>query len=82
MTDAVSATERVLDVREIPPYQRHEIIPRLFDNLQPGQGLQIVVDHDPRPLRYFLESVHGEDCQWSYLEQGPEVWRVELRRAA
>ncbi|WP_041798914.1 DUF2249 domain-containing protein [Rhodopseudomonas palustris] len=82
MTDFASATERVLDVREIPPQQRHEIIPRLFDNLQPGQGMQIIVDHDPRPLRYFFESVHGDDCQWNYLEQGPEVWRVELRRAA
>lgn len=82
MTEAATTTERVLDVREIPPYQRHEIIPRLFDHLAPGQAMQIVVDHDPRPLRQFFASVHGDDCLWTYLEQGPEVWRVQLRRAA
>lgn len=82
MTEAAPSALRVLDVREIPRHQRHEIIPRLFDNLQSGERLQLIVDHDPRPLRHFLETVHGDDCQWSYLEQGPEVWRVELRRAA
>lgn len=82
MTEAAATAERVLDVSEIPPYQRHEIIPRLFDHLAPGQAMQIVVDHDPRPLRQFFASVHGDDCQWTYLEQGPAVWRVRLRRAA
>ncbi|MFC0241733.1 DUF2249 domain-containing protein [Rhodopseudomonas telluris] len=82
MTEAATTGERILDVRQIPHQQRHEIIPRLFDNLQPGQGMQIVVDHDPRPLKYFFEAVHGDDCQWTYLEEGPELWRVQLRRAA
>ena len=82
MTEAATTTERVLDVREIPPYQRHEIIPRLFDQLGVGATMQIVVDHDPRPLRQFFAAVHGDDCEWSYLEQGPDVWRVRLRRAA
>jgi uncharacterized protein (DUF2249 family) len=38
-----------------------------------------VVDHDPRPLRYQLEARHGSCCDWAYLEQGPDVWRVRLR---
>ena len=36
----------------------------------------MIVDHDPRPLRYYLEATHGDGCQWTYLEQGPDVWRV------
>jgi uncharacterized protein (DUF2249 family) len=82
MTETARPALRVLDVRDIPRQQRHEIIPRLFDNLRSGEALQLIVDHDPRPLRHFLETVHGDGCQWSYLEQGPEIWRVELRRAA
>jgi uncharacterized protein (DUF2249 family) len=82
MSEAVTTTDRILDVRQIEPRQRHEIIPKLFDNLGPDDALQLIVDHDPRPLHYFLESVHGDGCRWTYLEQGPDVWRVRLQRVA
>ena len=42
-------------------------------------SLQIVVDHDPKPLRLQLEARHGSRCNWSYLEKGPDIWRVRLR---
>ena len=71
--------ERVIDVREIEPRHRHGIIGQLFDHLDPESSLQLVVDHDPRPLRYQLEARHGSCCDWAYLEQGPDVWRVRLR---
>jgi uncharacterized protein (DUF2249 family) len=38
------------------------------------------VDHDPRPLRIQLEAKHGDLCRWTYLEQGPDVWRIRLQR--
>ncbi|NVN84873.1 MAG: DUF2249 domain-containing protein [Rhodopseudomonas sp.] len=82
MPEAANSKERVLDVRAIEPRQRHEIIPKLFYNLGPDDALQLIVDHDPRPLHGYLEAVHGDGCQWTYLEQGPDVWRVRLRRLA
>ncbi len=74
-----ACNERVINVADIDPRFRHTILSRLFEHLAPDQSLQIVVDHDPRRLRLQLEASHGARCGWSYLEQGPDVWRVRLR---
>ena len=74
-----SPGERVIRVADIDPQHRHAILFRLFEHLAPDDSLQIVVDHDPRRLRLQLEARHGSRCNWSYLEQGPDVWRVRLR---
>lgn len=72
--------ERVVDVREIDPRVRHTVIFQLFEHLEGTNSLQLIADHDPRPLRFQLEAKHGPGCRWSYLEQGPDVWRVRLQR--
>ncbi len=72
-------SERVINVADIDPRFRHAILFRLFEHLAPDASLQIVVDHDPRRLRMQLEASHGSRCAWSYLEEGPDVWRVRLR---
>lgn len=74
-----STDERIVDVAEIDPQYRHAILFRLFAHLAPDQSLQIRVDHDPRRLRLQLEAEYGSRCGWSYLEQGPDRWRVRLR---
>ena len=79
MQEISDPLERVINVRDINPRHRHAIITQLFDHLGPESSLQLVVDHDPRPLRYQLEARHGSRCNWSYLEQGPDVWRVRLK---
>ncbi len=75
-----SCSERVINVADIDPRYRHTILSRLFEHLGPDQSLQIVVDHDPKRLRLQLEATHGSRCAWSYLEKGPDAWRVRLRR--
>ena len=77
---AGNTSERVLDVREIEPRIRHTLIFQLFEHLDNSSCLQLVADHDPRPLRFQLEAKHGDRCCWAYLEQGPDVWRIRLRR--
>ncbi|WP_245471785.1 MULTISPECIES: DUF2249 domain-containing protein [Bradyrhizobium] len=74
-----NADERVINVADIDPKYRHAILFRLFEHLASDQSLQIVVDHDPRRLRLQLEAQHGSRCNWSYLERGPDFWRVRLR---
>jgi uncharacterized protein (DUF2249 family) len=74
--------ERVIKVADIEPRHRHTILFRLFEHLAPDDSLQIVVDHDPKPLRLQLEARHGARCNWSYLEKGPDIWRVRLRLLA
>lgn len=71
--------ERVIDVRQIDPRHRHIIVLQLFDNLPVGETLQLVADHDPKPLHFQLDAKYGAQCAWTYLEEGPEAWRVRLR---
>lgn len=73
---------QTLDIRIIPRPQRHPLIFQTFENLQPGQSLQLVNDHDPAPLHnQFTFRLKGQFA-WDYLEQGPETWRVRITRTA
>ena len=49
MTDNFRAT---IDVRTIAPRERHPLIFRTFGDLAAGEALQLVNDHDPKPLYY------------------------------
>ena len=79
MSDAHQTTA-TLDVREIPPRDRHPRIFTTFDALSPGEAFELVNDHDPKPLRYQFEAEHTGCFTWDYLDQGPEVWRVRIGR--
>lgn len=72
--------ERMIDVREINPSIRHTVIFQLFEHLDETSSVQLIADHDPKPLRLQLEAKHGDRCRWTYLEQGPDLWRVRLHR--
>lgn len=72
--------ERVLDVRPIPPREKHPAIFRTFAELQPGESFVLVNDHDPKPLRYQFEYEHAGEFGWEYKEAGPVVWAVQISR--
>jgi uncharacterized protein (DUF2249 family) len=74
------ATPNLLDVRIIPPRDKHATIFRTFDALESGEAFTIVNDHDPVPLHYQLQAERAESFDWEYLESGPEVWRVMISR--
>jgi uncharacterized protein (DUF2249 family) len=76
----MSRPATVVDVREMPPRERHPAIFATFDALAPGDALELVNDHDPAPLRYQLEAERPDAFTWAYLEQGPEDWRVLIGR--
>jgi uncharacterized protein (DUF2249 family) len=70
----------VVDVRTIAPRDRHPLIFSTFRALRPGQAMELVNDHDPRPLYHqFAAEIPGA-FTWQYLEQGPETWRVAIAR--
>lgn len=75
------ATGRVLDVRVLPPREKHPAIFALFDSLAPGESFVLVNDHDPLPLRYQFQAERPDGYSWQYLEQGPEIWRVRIGRS-
>lgn len=71
-----------LDVRPLPPPQRHPLIFQTFDSLQPGEYFILVNDHDPKPLYYQFHYEREGQFTWEYLEQGPTVWRVRIGRTS
>ena len=75
-----SQTTVVVDVRTIPPRDKHPTIFSTFDSLVPGQSMLLVNDHDPRPLRYQLAAERPNGFEWTYLEQGPATWQVRIDR--
>ena len=75
-----TAVPNEIDVRSLVPMQRHQKIFQLVDELAPGGKFILINDHDPKPLHYQLEAEHPRQFSWTYLERGPEVWRVEIGR--
>jgi uncharacterized protein (DUF2249 family) len=69
-----------LDVRAIPPREKHPSIFRTFDGLASGQAMVIINDHDPRPLRYQFMAERADSFDWQYEAEGPEIWRVRISR--
>jgi uncharacterized protein (DUF2249 family) len=48
--------DTTLDVREIPPAERHPKIHAAFEELSSGETLTIINDHDPKPLFYEMQA--------------------------
>ena len=69
-----------LFVPDLQPALNHPTIFRKFDSLEEGASFVIVNDHDPKPLYYQLLAERGSIFTWEYLEQGPEVWKVHIRK--
>lgn len=70
-----------LDIRVVPPREKHPTIFRTFDALKPGEAFTLINDHDPAPLRYQFEATRAGHYAWTYLEQGPVVWRVSIGKS-
>lgn len=79
-TNDTSAQIDTLDVRTIPPAQRHPMIFQRFTALPENGSFVLVNDHDPKPLYYQLNFEYSGQLGWDYLEEGPRVWRVRISR--
>ena len=72
--------EVVLDARDIPHAIRHATIFGALGAIAPGSSLDLLADHDPVPLVSQLEERRPDDFEISYIESGPEVWRLRFTR--
>ena len=79
MTDQATAAATV-DVRTILPRERHPLIFSTFRNLANGQSLELVNDHDPRPLYHQFQTELAGQFAWDYVQSGPDLWRVRIRK--
>lgn len=74
--------DKELDVRVVPPPEKHPAIFRTFDALGKGEAFTLINDHDPFPLRHQFEAIRAQQFSWDYVEQGPAVWRVRIGKVA
>ncbi|MDZ7799765.1 MAG: DUF2249 domain-containing protein [Trueperaceae bacterium] len=77
----MSDDPNTIDVRPIPPRERHPLLFERFDALAPGESYELVNDHDPKPLYYQFQAERPGQLAWTYLEAGPEIWRVRIGKA-
>ena len=80
MTAATTSASFTLDLRNIPPRDRHPLIFMTFGRLSAGEAMEIVNDHDPKPLHYQFQDVLPGQFDWSYIASGPQLWRVAIRK--
>jgi len=69
-----------LNVTLIEPRLKHPTIFEHFDRLAAGKAFRILNDHDPKPLYYQLIGERGNIFSWTYLENGPIWWKVEIKK--
>lgn len=78
MTEPVLAAQVV--VPNYAPKDKHRVIFETFEALEPGSTMELVNDHNPKPLYYEFKVERAGSFEWSYLEEGPEVWRVAITK--
>lgn len=73
-------TPDTIDVRTLPPAQRHPLIFQTFDRLEKGKSFEIVAPHDPQHLRMQFEQIRAGTFDWEPLQTGPVDWRIRITR--
>ena len=78
MTPSADAIQ--VDTRPMTPQNRRSLVFAAFNELGVDGTLELVNDHDPITLRSQFELEKPSLFSWTYLEKGPEVWRVTLTK--
>jgi uncharacterized protein (DUF2249 family) len=77
------AAVQTIDIRELGPcVERKAHVLKAFDALAAGDALQVVNDHLPNGLRRHFDELRAGVFDWTLLEAGPAVFRVEIRKHA
>ena len=74
------AVLETLDLRPIMPFERHELIFEKWNALKPGETLEIINDHDPKPLHYQFEAEYKGQYEWEYIQKGPKDWIAKIKK--
>lgn len=71
-----------LDVREIPHAIRHATVFGALQGVQPGNAMILVAHHNPLPLLAQIEQLFSGTIEVTYLQEGPEEWKLRLHKTA
>lgn len=81
-SEPAAASRPVLDARQVPHNIRHATVFGALDAVRPGSGIELIAPHDPLPLLAQIDEREPGAFAVTYLERGPEVWRIALDRTA
>ena len=71
--------EFTLDVRVLPPQEKHRHIFEKLENLAAGEDLILLNDHDPKPLFYQMQQLYPDVFGWAYLQEGEDnLWKIRI----
>ncbi len=71
---------KLLDVRSIVCREKHATIFKQWHELAVGDAFVLVNDHDPVPLYYQFSAMFPDAFDWTYVEDGPDVFQVRITR--
>lgn len=71
-----------IDLRPLSPRERHPLVFNTLRSLGAGESVELINDHDPRPLQDQLRAEWPGDFSWDALQSGPDVWRVRIVKLA
>lgn len=72
----------VLDDRLLPAAEREQAVLLAFSALPVGGCLELITDHEPRPLRAEFIAQWARQHDWQPLENSPLQWRSRITRLA
>lgn len=67
-----------VDARTCQPRDKHNVIFDTFKKLNKDEKMELINDHDPKPLYYQMLAEYKDQFEWEYIEEGPQVWRVAI----
>jgi uncharacterized protein (DUF2249 family) len=63
---------------DFEPRIRHAKIFETFEGLKSGEYMELINDHDPKPLYYQFMMEREGQFSWEYIEEGPDRWKVVI----
>lgn len=71
-----------VDIRTIMPHKdKYPTVQKTFEALKIGEKMELINDHECSPIFKFKFPFDFPDqYEWTYLEEGPEVWRVAVTK--
>jgi uncharacterized protein (DUF2249 family) len=74
--------DNVLDLRSMPPWERHGVVCGAFTDLPDNETLHLIYDDEPRPFRSRLEDAFSQRFLWTQRRLASARWDVSLRKLA
>lgn len=71
---------KIFDGRSIPCSVKHGLIIQKWLDLEVGDYFVLVNDHDPVRMREQLDAEWTGACDWRYLQNAPDEYRVKTAK--